>query len=213
MVVFDVGANNGYTGWKKLYRLTREKPCLTSEDKVYAFEPTPQLIDRFLRVFERGAPDNYIVVPKAVSLKDGIADFHLAHKRPGCSSLHEFDPNDSWKENFKMYETIKVETIRLDTFIISNNIDTIDYLHCDAQGSDLDVLKSLGDKIDIVRGGRVEAHHVNTPLYNYDNSINSIVSFLDDHGFKIRKRDLLLNTKQQETDIHFSNPGHRDNQH
>mgnify|MGYP003659070715 CR=1 FL=1 len=214
MIVFDIGAHNGISGWKKLNMLTRDAPGLTIEDKVYAFEPTPWLVDRYLRVLERGAPDNFIVVPKAVSLENGTSDFHLSRFRLGCSSLHEFDENvpnpNSWNtKHFKIYKTIKVEATRLDTFIISNNIDKIDYLHCDAQGGDLDVLKSLGDKIDIVREGVVEAHHVDTPLYNNDNSINSIVSFLDDRGLKIQDRDRVLNTEKKEIDIHFSIDGTR----
>ena len=214
MIVFDIGANNGLSGWDELYRLTSTAPSLTNKDKVYAFEPTPYLIDRFLRVLERAAPDNFIVIPKAVSLKNEITDFHIARGR-GCSSLHDFHKNVSYKKDigpkpawlsgkFQVVETIKVETIRLDTFIIYNNIDKIDFLHCDAQGGDLNVLKSLGDKIDIVSRGCVEAHHINTPLYNIDNSITSIVSFLEDRGFKINRRDKVLKTDEKEINIRFS---------
>ena len=34
MIVFDIGAHQGNSGWKKLNMLTRDAPSLTSKDKV-----------------------------------------------------------------------------------------------------------------------------------------------------------------------------------
>ena len=49
-----------------------------------------------------------------------------------------------------------MECTRLDDFIDERGISGIAYLEIDAQGKDLDVLKSLGDKIDIVERGHIE---------------------------------------------------------
>lgn len=212
MIVFDIGANQGNSGWKKLNMLTRDAEKLTKEDKVYAFEPTPWLVDRYLRVLERGAPDNYVVIPKAVSLENGISDFYITSKRLGCSSLHTFhnDVPITWNSNhFNIHKTIKVETTRLDTFITANKIKKIDYFHCDAQGGDLNVLKSLGTKINIIEHGVVEGHHPEKPLYFGNNSIPNIISFLEESGFIVNSRDKLLNTDKKEVDIHFSKNGSR----
>ena len=172
----------------------------------------PWSVDRYLRVLERGAPDNYIVIPKAVSLENGVKDFYIANRRLGCCSLYEFDDNvlSTWDSKyFKMSKKIKIDTIRLDTYIETNSIKKIDYLHCDAQGGDLDVLISLGNKINIVRHGVVEGHHRDKPLYKNNNSIDSIVTFLEHSGFIVTARDKILNSTKKELDIHFSFDGTR----
>ena len=57
--------------------------------------------------------------------------------------------------NLKIKNVIKVKTIRLDDYIIKHKINHIDMMKIDAQGSDLDVLKSLGNLINIVSNIKV----------------------------------------------------------
>ncbi len=47
--------------------------------------------------------------------------------------------------DFNVTDTIDVDVIKLKDFINDNNIDKIDYLHCDVQGHDLEVLIGLED--------------------------------------------------------------------
>ena len=195
MVVFDVGAHTGFDGLLRLNSLTRKQEYLTEEDKVYAFEPSPFYLKRYLYNFATATPKNYIVIPKAVSDVEHRTKFNICDKRPGCSSLHNFSDNleVGWdktpgyaKSYFIASECIDIETIRLDTVIKQYNIQRIDYLHCDAQGSDYAVLRSLGDYIHRVVKGKVEASVVN-PLYkDIDNSIESITAFLKSKNFKIK---------------------------
>ena len=176
-IIFDVGANNGSS-------------CLNYSsrgDVVYAFEPTPFLLEKYLYP---NTSDNYIVVPCAVSDFDGTAKFNIAGQRDwGCSSLHNFseDLDKTWsgRTDFKVTESIEVDVVRLDTFIINNSISAVDWMHCDTQGNDLKVLKSFGDKLDILKGGVVEAFEKN-PLYKEsDNSKEKVLSFLESNNFKI----------------------------
>jgi len=177
-IVFDVGANNGDT----CHRFSEDS--LTT---VYAFEPTPYLLKRFLYQKQK---ENYIVVPYAITDFDGEAIFNIAGQCDwGCSSIHEFEDNleITWpgRTDFKVTEKIKVQTQRMDTFIKNNNIQQVNYLHCDTQGNDLNVLKSFGEYIKIVESGVVEAANQN-PLYkNVDNSVNSITNFLEKNNFVI----------------------------
>ena len=67
MIIFDVGANNGSSC----------EHYATNENTVYAFEPTPFLLNNFLY---KKNNKNYIVIPKAVSDYDGIAEFNIATK-------------------------------------------------------------------------------------------------------------------------------------
>ena len=58
-----------------------------------------------------------------------------------------------------------MEVIRLDTFMAERGIDTIDLLEVDAQGEDLRVVQSLGDRIGDVRRIQIEVNIHSAPLY------------------------------------------------
>lgn len=198
-IVFEIGANNG----------SHTQKFLDKENSyVYAFEPLPNLYkligDRFS---ERNNLELYNI---AVSDFDGESEFGISDPTEGamdygCSSLYEFTENieELWpnRKDFKFIEKIKVNVVRMDTFLSEKNITKIDYLHCDAQGSDLRVLKSFGKYIEIIKSGVVEAaNKVN--LYNTDNSVDSIIEFLEKNNFKIlNKWD--ANSSNPEIDLYF----------
>jgi FkbM family methyltransferase len=176
MIIFDVGANNG-------------KSCVDFSDDinniVYAFEPTPDLIENYLRP---RAKSNYIIIPKAVGDFNGEAEFNLAVD-PGCNSLNTFVDNvkEIWPDRNDLFAVgkIKVEVIRMDTFIEENNLQKVDFLHCDTQGNDLKVLKSFGKYINIIERGEVEAFDKNKLYTDMDNSKDKIIEFLESNNFKI----------------------------
>lgn len=177
-IIFDVGANDG----NSCFHYTQDPLNI-----VYAFEPTPFLLENHLYSKERG---NYVVVPVAISDYDGEDYFYVAgHDDWGCSSLHEFSDglDKTWPRRTDFYTTekIKVKVQRMDTFIYENSIDEIEYMHCDTQGNDLKVLQSFGIYINRLKSGVVEACRQN-PLYkNIDNTETSIVEFLKANNFTI----------------------------
>jgi FkbM family methyltransferase len=179
MIIFDVGANNGSSC----------SHLVNDENIVYAFEPTPFLLEKYLYAM---SSKNYIVIPKAVSNFNGEAQFNIAGQADwGCSSLNNFSDNlqQTWngRTDFKVTKVINVKVIKMHTFIEENNIQTVDFLHCDTQGNDLKVLKSFENKISILKSGTVEAFAKN-PLYKEnDNSVENIVSFLRENNFKINQ--------------------------
>lgn len=178
-IIFDVGANNG----SSCLHFTNDPNNI-----IYAFEPTPYLLETFLYPKQS---KRYKVIPYAVSNFDGEAQFNIAGQSDwGCSSLNTFseDLEHTWpgRTDFKVTDQIKVKVIRLDTFIKENNIEKINFLHCDTQGSDLKVLESLGEYINILQSGEIEAFNQN-PLYKEsDNSVEKATAFLEKHGFKIK---------------------------
>jgi FkbM family methyltransferase len=196
MVVFDVGANNGSS-------------CISyaenPENTVYAFEPTPYLLKTYL--YPRQSK-NYIVVPKAVSDTDGEATFNIAGFEDwGCSSLYEFSDglDKTWvgRDSFKVTEKVTVETIRMDTFIEQNNIESVDFFHCDAQGNDFTILQSFGKYLDRIKDGLVEAC-VKNPVYrNINNKADDIVHFLVTNGFYIVSMKTNDYADPNEVNIHF----------
>ena len=179
-IIFDVGANSGTS----CVHYTEDPNFI-----VYAFEPTPHLLENYLYPQQK---ENYIVVPYAISDFNGEATFNVAGQEDwGCSSLHEFSDNLNltWpgRQDFKVTESITVNVQRMDTFIENNNIEYINFLHCDTQGNDLKVLESFGKYIDILQSGVVEASNQN-PLYkDVDNSVTSIINFLEGNNFMVGK--------------------------
>jgi FkbM family methyltransferase len=179
-VFFDVGSNDGSTS-----------VSIAQNDVntiVFEFEPTPRLVNEVTA--KTSHLRNYILIDKAVSDFTGKAKFNIAGNADwGCSSLLEFSDKSQteWigRTDFKVTEEVEVDVITLRDFIIENNIEKIDWMHIDTQGSDLNVLKGLGDKIDIVMGGVMEAANKEDILYYGQNTKDECISFLNNNGFVI----------------------------
>ena len=164
---------------------------------VYTFEPKKDL---FQNLIDRTKNlENYTVINKAVSLKNGTATFNIC-KRGGASSILPFRPENELVKNWTAVRTdihysgisYDVETTRLDTFIEEYELQTriIDFIHIDAQGVDLDCLKSLGIYISNVKAGVVETvKDLNKSIYigQEDNTLENVKEFLSTNGFEITK--------------------------
>ena len=179
-IVFDVGANNGSSS----VHLAIENPTYL----VFAFEPTPEMIEVIKSKIV--GLENYVIVPKAVSDYNGTAEFNVAGNWDwGCSSLLKFSRKSQtdWpgRTDFHVTYKLNVDVIRLDTFIEENGITKIDHLHIDTQGSDLNVMKGLGECLHIVTEGKLEAGTSDDVLYEGQNKLNDCIKFLLLNGFKV----------------------------
>jgi len=181
---FDVGANDGTWGLEML----KNNPM----DRCFAFEPTPELISIIKK--KSIGMNNYILIEKAVSDVAGIANFNISGQADwGCSSLLDFKDQEmikkTWPGRFDIKKTseIIVECVTIESIINMYNITSIDHLHCDAQGMDLKVLQSFGNKINILQSGVIEAA-TSQYLAIYTNQISTVdvcVSWLIQNGFVI----------------------------
>jgi FkbM family methyltransferase len=205
-IIIEVGANNGDD--TKIY---------AEQGFVYTFEPVPVMFENLKKEFSN--KENVKIFNIAVSDYNGKAKFGISNPigyNMGCSSLNEFsdDIENKWsgRSDFNMTEYFDTNVMRMDTFIENENLSHIDYLHCDAQGSDLKVLQSFGDKISILKEGRCEAANTVALYKGVDNNVYSIIDFLKENGFEITKlnnhhhqeisfEDLPNST--QEVDVHF----------
>ena len=182
MIIFDVGANDGHD-----CAAFADDPANT----VYAFEPTPELVERCLK---SRVKDNYIVIQKAVGNFCGLVDFYVAGTSDwGCSSIHQFSDGleTTWpgRDDFKVTHSYKVEIITMERFLEDNpQISFVDYLHCDTQGNDLNVLLGFGKHINKLRKGSIEVYSKN-PLYkNTNNYIEDALDFLNKNNFKVTEK-------------------------
>lgn len=190
--IIEVGANDG----------GHTNAFLSDNDSVvYSFEPTVELQLHLQSRFKNYS--NFNLVSAAVDIVNGFKYFNIAGSGDwGCSSLFDFSDNIEilWPDrpDFKTTDRYKVMTIRLDTFCDLYNIVKIDYLHIDAQGNDFNVLKSLGDKINLVQEGQCEAA-LGVNLYkNTENNAFEIQKWLEEHGFHVQ-----FENPHQEVNINF----------
>jgi FkbM family methyltransferase len=208
--VFDVGANNGDS----------TKEFLNDPDvELYAFEPNPILLQDLRKV--QAANPRYHVFPLAIGEKDEETVFHLAGpidpsnpllhaegiSNYGCSSLLPFADTvrEEWPDrpDFQSFASVPVLSVRLDTFLEKTGIQEIEYLHIDAQGMDLAVLRSLGTSIGKVKQGVLEAPiNDKKKIYTGSHTCEEAILFLLNHNFRItdiEKNDGLGN----EVNIYF----------
>jgi FkbM family methyltransferase len=162
--------------------------CRRNGDRLYMFEPNPKRVAE-LEAKCAGAP-NIHVIAKAVSNRNGTATFHIAGY-DDCSSLLNFDAsaNTAWVhpwhpyKRFEMVDSFEVEVIRLDTFFEQNGIGKVERMEIDAQGEDLRVVESLGERIADVKQIQIEVNIHASPLYSDSFTKEQAVEFFSAHGF------------------------------
>lgn len=197
-VLFDVGANWGTDS----IEVTAENPNYST----YAFEPTPELYDH-LKSQTSQYSDRYQVYRIALSDYTGTAKFNVAaHQDWGTSSLLEFSEGleHTWagRHDFYVDRVIDVAVMRFDTWfeLIKPPIQKIDFFHCDTQGSDLAVLRGMGDYIDFIKEGVVEVPMVpEVKLYKGQHTKEEMEDFLSDHGFEVTR----IHYQQNEHNLYF----------
>lgn len=174
-VWIDVGAHEG--------ELTLVPAMVHRSLLVYAFEANPAKAEALT-----GRRRNYMVLPFAVSETDGVADFHV-NAFAASSSLLPLDAEEvkRWQGGDVLSEvaTIRVPTVRLDTFMDACGIEYVEWLKIDAQGADLAVLRSAGDRLSRVERVTVEAVVADCHVYKGDATKEEIVEYLTAHGFRL----------------------------
>ena len=130
--------------------------------KVFAFEPNKDLF-AFLKNYES---DKFAVFNYAIGTEEGVKKFNIGH-------------NDA----------VDVNVIRLDTFCKENGITHIEHIKVDAQGSDLDVLKSIGEYLNVTHSIMVEAF-INNHEYVYEGEVkeDEVMQLLTPLGFVLTNR-------------------------
>lgn len=71
------------------------------------------------------------------------------------------------------------------------NIHSVDYLKVDAQGNDLSVVRSAGDRIKDIKKVRMEVQVADVPVYEGAGTKDNILEYMSENGF------LLVEAPQQ----------------
>jgi FkbM family methyltransferase len=124
----------------------------------------------------------------------GERDFFLT-TRPSMSSLLEFDPvafarhfglmpgSAEWARGLEPQrkETIKTETA--DNFFRSQNLERIDFLKLDTQGTELEILKGARESLKAGKIAVVKTEVLFLPVYRDQCTFSDIDRFMKDQGF------------------------------
>jgi len=126
--VIDIGFNYG------LFSMVSLK---NNPKKIIAFEPNPKLVSNYQKFLNH---EKIELHQKAVSNKEGIVTFK-ENNDPGMSTLsNDLITHPGWGDVNTTYE---VELINFYQFLQENNINRIDYLKVDCEGSEYDIFDSI----------------------------------------------------------------------
>jgi FkbM family methyltransferase len=152
------------------------------------FEPNPARFDELKAKFES---PNIHAFPYAISNYNGPSRLNIANFED-CSSLLVFDEraNETWihpwhpYKHFEMVRMAEVEVMRLDTFMEQHGIQTVNFLEIDAQGEDMRVVESLGDRIRDVEKIQIEVNVHHSPLYKNSCTREQACAYFARFGFE-----------------------------
>jgi FkbM family methyltransferase len=169
--IIDVGAFSGGTS----------KPFVNNGWMSYCFEPNPERY-QFIESFLESNPNkkNKLILEKCCvgdENKDNLT-FYLSDVSKGISSLTPF--HESHQE-----ASFVVSCIRLEDYIQSNNIETVNFLKIDTEGHDLYVLKGFPWNTHRPEAIVCEFEDLKTNNLNLNYTWKDMANFLSDLGYKI----------------------------
>jgi FkbM family methyltransferase len=192
-VWLDVGAFKG----EHCYEYALFNPSV----RVFLFEPNLRMAAKLF-----GMLPNFFVVPLAVTEADGVAEFNV-NSFPDASSLLPLDEEAvrTWVggQDLRIVEKVTVGTIRLDTFLSLARIPSVDYLKIDAQGKDLDVVKSAGNRLKDIHRICMECYVTSHPLYRGASTKSEAIAYLESKNFALV--DVFVQSDGQEENLIFEN--------
>ena len=166
---------------------------------VYAFEPNLHAASRIM-----GCLRNLVVLPIAIAAHDGSATLQL-NSYEQSSSLLPLDEEGAkhWISDAeaKVVGAMTVPTMRLDTFMNETGIDHVDYLKVDAQGLDLEVVKSAGDRLRDIAKVQLEATTSSYRQYEGAPEKSVIIEYMESRGFKLAEEE--IQSHGQEANLTF----------
>jgi len=170
-VVFDVGAHFGFFSYYAVQKGARE---------VYAFEPNPYVFEILKKHAEMWS-DKIKPYQLALSDKNGEADLFIFEELGvGSTMLENLKP-------CKYNKKVKVKTMTLDSFVKEYNVERVDFIKIDAEGSEREILKGAKETIKRFKPKMaIAAYHLPD-----DKKVipELILSIRDDYKFKLVNKD------------------------
>lgn len=196
----DVGASNGI----KCLKWAKNFP----KANIYAFEPLPEHF-KVLKHRSLKYPNLHVFNYAISTTNADKVPFYVSNDK-NCSSLQPFVNENirKWRPppgraNFKTKEIITVKTKTLESFLKEHQIKTVDFIKIDAQGHDLNIVKSLGKMLEFVKEIVMEVQIVDFQLYKDAPTKNEVMDFMSKNKFDVFK--IRPWSRKQEENIWFTN--------
>ncbi len=190
---------------------------------IFSFEPLPKNFKLASQHLKEYKAERVELLQFAASDKNGKATFHVSSGHPDgvpknpawdygnkSSSLLAPNKKSGHSQWLNFSEKISVKTTRIDSFCLDRNIEEIDFMHIDAQGAELLVLKGAGDVLQRTKAVWLEVEAI--PLYESQPLEDEVERFMRESGFtcvlstvdtvtgdKLYIRDNLLGDKWSKT--------------
>jgi FkbM family methyltransferase len=182
LTILDFGANFGVFS---LY-------AMDSAKKIYAYEPTPYTFDILVKI--TAGYDNIVPIAQALSDHDGTIDFFVS-ENPTINSL---DPDAIDLRTPGVRTTVEART--LETIFKEQNLDFVDIVKCDIEGSEMIAItdQTLDPVKDRIGFWYFEIHQTNRKKAawpgNLENNRQQIAGVLKNAGFGVESviNDILV---------------------
>lgn len=166
--IIDVGANVGYFS---LFMLSQN-----AKSKVLAFEPIPKNFE-LLNQYKLENPGFDFQI------------FNMAVTKPSQKSITlNFDESDDFTTSASIFNSqeqknqLEVESISLENIFKDNDLDKVDLVKLDCEGSEYDILYNTSDKIlEKISMFAIETHQGNSEFEN----TNALSKYLCEQNFNI----------------------------
>jgi len=135
-IVFDIGAHIGFFSYFASQKGAKE---------VYAFEPNPYVFEILKKHAEMWS-DKIKPFEIALSFQNGEVELFVHEKIGLGSTILQNRENSSLKFN-RYNESIRVKTMTLDSFVKEYNVERVDFIKIDAEGSEREILKGAKETI------------------------------------------------------------------
>ena len=168
-VIFDVGANVGDWG----SALLRGIPSA----RLFLFEPSPECQAHIQGLHLPGTR----LVPCAVGESNGKATLHTSSGLDASASLHA--RNETYFQD-RIYHSIEVETVTLDSVIQDEGIAFVDFLKMDIEGHELAALRGSAAALASQKIGAL-SFEFGSGNINSRTFFRDFWDLLTSHGFKI----------------------------
>ena len=110
----------------------------TYECFLYSFEPFPENYSELVKLFPPKFCNRVVVIMAALWDTDAHAILHLVNGKGNGHSL--YNRSEAGK---KVFDKLKVKTMRLDTFMRKYKVPQIDLLKLNVEGAEVQILNSL----------------------------------------------------------------------
>jgi FkbM family methyltransferase len=164
-IIMDIGANVGV--------FTVYAASKASEGKVYAFEPVKENFDRLKDNAKLNNLKNVVAYNAGVSDKTGNKDIMVSGINTGGHSFYITGGENRQK--------FSIKTISLKDVFAMNKIDRINFLKCDCEGAEYEILFSAPELLKRIDKISMEVHALDEKR-----DVQTMKNFLEKNGFDVR---------------------------